>query len=188
MQSIIVGVLGRIGGGKGTAARYLHEKYGFHIISMGDMVRDEAVKRGIKKTRENLQKLSTGLRLKYGQDYFCKQALSRIQKQKIERVIIDGIRSTLEYKFWKENVPYFVLIRIDADKKIRFERLKKRGGSRAPRTWTDFLDQEKGEDKLYPGSFDQFLSLSDYNIENNSTGKVLQNNLDILMHKLKIFK
>ncbi|MCX5704308.1 MAG: hypothetical protein NT066_07480, partial [Candidatus Omnitrophica bacterium] len=62
---MIIGLTGRMCSGKGVIKDYL-EKKGFRYTTFSDVVRAEAVKRGIEIKRKNLQDLGNDLRQKEG--------------------------------------------------------------------------------------------------------------------------
>ncbi len=59
---MIIGLVGRNAAGKGEAANYLKSK-GFVYYSLSDAIREEAAKRGLEHSRDNLINLGNELRL-----------------------------------------------------------------------------------------------------------------------------
>ena len=73
MAKIIIGLVGQIASGKGTATKYLEEKYGAGTHRFSTMLRDVLKRLYLETSRENMQSLSTFLRKQFGED-----ALARV--------------------------------------------------------------------------------------------------------------
>ena len=143
---MIIGLTGTMGSGKGEVVNILMSK-GFEHHVFSDIIREEAKKRGLKPTRENLQKVGNTLRKEKEPGYMAKMLIKRFKKQD---VVVDGIRSLDELDALKERQD-FVLVGVDAPQRLRYERIKAR--------------ERKGD----PDSFEEFKMLDDR--ENNATGK-----------------
>ncbi len=82
------------GAGKSTVANLLEEK-NFHVIIMGDIIREKALEKKIELNDENLGKLMKNLRYEHGNGIIAKLILQKIKK--LDDVnnffVIDGIRS-----------------------------------------------------------------------------------------------
>jgi dephospho-CoA kinase len=117
----IVGVVGPIGSGKDTIAKYISNKYSMRILSIGDIAREIAQNKGLPATRENLQKITEKYYVKFGRTYFIKETIRRI-KHSNDKVVITGIRAPTDVttlrKHFHENL---ILIRVTANKKERFQ-------------------------------------------------------------------
>ena len=119
-----MGISGLPGSGKGIVSDIATEK-GAIIVSMGDIVREEAKKRGegSKETAKNLRK-------EFGEYIISELTIEKIKKlqdEGIEKtIIVEGIRSLHEVDMFKENFDNFMILSIFANTNIRFERLKKR--------------------------------------------------------------
>lgn len=184
MKALIV--LGLIGSGKDAASNYISEKYGYQIYSLGTMgIIGKAVKKeGLELTRENLQKISVKYRQKYGEDYFAKELMKEIKELMPEKLIIKEVRKPEEIQICrKEFGKDCTILRISADKKTRFNRLKKRSDERDPKTYEHFEKQENRELELYPALS---MDIPDcIEIENNGTLYQLYKKIDKIMGSLK---
>lgn len=144
---MIIGLTGKNAAGKGEAAKYLGTK-GFVYFSLSDAVRDEATKRNLEHSRDNLIRLGNELREAYGADYLAKQINDKIKQQlnirKNQNIVIDSIRSPYEAEELMKNRD-FVLVGIDAPVGIRFKRLINRNRVGDARTLEEFRQQEQRE-------------------------------------------
>ncbi len=175
-----LGIIGKMGSGKGFAARYLSRKYGYSVITMSNFVRALARKEHMRPTRENLEKLQKKYSV-HG-DYVMEKVLMKASKTK-KPVILDGIRKPLQAKLAKGRLKA-LLIEVDADPKIRFERIRARGRkSDIPRTLGEFKKLEGKEEKVF--RINRTLSMADFRINNDDGAVKLYKNLDSLMRKIK---
>src|SRR3712207_6819920 len=89
-KRLIVCLTGMPGAGKSSVASFLKEK-GFEVVTMGDVVREEAKRQGLEPTDTNLGKMMLKLRQDLGSG-----AIGYIVLQKLARdgshsnVVIDG--------------------------------------------------------------------------------------------------
>ena len=114
--------------GKSTATEVVKE-LGIPVVVMGDVVRDETVKRGLKLTNENLGKVANELRRKEGMDAIAKRCIPLIKQAASDKgvVVVDGIRGIAEVERFKEEFGEdFILIYIDAPSELRYKRALER--------------------------------------------------------------
>ena len=140
---IALGVVGLPGSGKTTIARML-ESRGWRIVNMGDYVRREAFRRGLKPTRENLSMLAHRLREEMGGDAVARLCIDDILSSD-RPVVIDGIRSPLELDFFKSRIPSMLLVFVDAPIEKRFSFLSSRGRMDDPRCVGDLIARDEEE-------------------------------------------
>jgi len=185
-MKIILGLIGTIGSGKDFAAEYLVEKHGFKSMSMGDLVREETINQGLEPTRSNLQSVSKSFTDKNGPHYWSNKVCDKILKLGWEKVIINGVRRVQELETYREKFgSNFNLVLIDADPKIRFNRLKSRARVGFPNTWGKFAKHEKAELELY-GTFEDTIKLAEFVVKNESSPEELHKNIDNVLNKLGI--
>ena len=145
------------GAGKSTVASFLKDK-GFAVVTMGDVIREEAKRQGLEPTDVNLGKMMLKLRQDLGPG-----AVGQIVLQKLQRdhandnnnsgdgsgknssiVVIDGIRSVAEVEVLKK-VGHVRLLAIHASEDTRFKYLRKRGRADAPSDSNEFTGRDKRE-------------------------------------------
>ena len=154
------------GAGKSTIADGLKSK-GYDIINMGNAVREEAKKRNLESTRENLGKLMLELREKNGPGAIAELIKPEIESSSSNVILVDGVRSNDEIQVLKKfgNVK---LLAIHASTGTRFDFLQKRGRSDDPQTQEHFEERDNRE--LGVG-ISNSIALSDYAISNIGLSK-----------------
>lgn len=187
---MIVGLTGKNAAGKGEAAKYLQAK-GFVYFSLSDVVRDEATKRNLEHSRDNLIRLGNELREAYGADYLAKKINEKIEQQlnirKNQNFVIDSIRSPHEAEELMKNWD-FALVGIDAPVEVRFERLVKRGRLGDAKTLEELKRQEQRENLKSDTNqqLDATLGMAQIVIVNDSSLEELHKKIDTLLDKVQI--
>jgi len=139
---------------------------GLPVVTMGDVVRDEASKHSIPMTSEDVGRFADELRKKFGEDIIARLCVPII-KDLSTTVIVDGIRSLAEVeRFRKEFGDDFVLIGVEAMDELRYERAKKRGREDEVRSYEEFLRRDEREKKW---GVEEALKSANVVIENNSS-------------------
>ena len=108
----IIGISGLPGSGKSLISEIGTEK-GAIVVSMGDIVREEAKKRG-----ESSKETAKNLRLEHGEYIVSELTIKKIkqlQEEGIENsILVEGIRSPHEVDMFKENFDNFIILSIFA--------------------------------------------------------------------------
>jgi len=166
---LIICITGMPGAGKTTVAKAL-ETYNFTKIVMGNVVREEAKRRGLKQDNVNLGKLMLKLRQTLGPGAIAHLIVQKMQAESNKLVAVDGLRSMHEVEVLKK---YGVvkILGIHAPREARFRFLKGRGRRDAPKTEDEFLNRDKRELDVGIG---EAISYSDNIITNDKTIKELQ--------------
>lgn len=166
---MIVIVTGMPGSGKSKIVKEF-EKRGFPSVSLGDIVREETVKRGLELTKENVAKVSIRLRQELGQNAVAKLAVEKVRAllKDSQVVVIDGVRSLDEVGTFRGAFPEekIVIIAVHTPPKQRFERLKARGRHDDPQTWEDFEERDWKELRFGIGGV---IAMADYMVVNNGS-------------------
>ena len=131
------------GSGKSTIVSALKAR-GLESLNLGDGVRDEAKKRNLEPTGENLGRLMLELRDKNGPGAVAILLTEKIKNSQSEVIIIDGVRSTAEIEVLK-NVGSVKLLSIEASAETRYKFLGARGRSDDPETREKFEERDKRE-------------------------------------------
>ncbi|HII64610.1 TPA: AAA family ATPase [Candidatus Woesearchaeota archaeon] len=169
---MIIGLTGKNAAGKGEAAKHLERK-GFAYFSLSDELREEAAKKGLAHTREAMIALGNELRSTHGAGYLAStinRKIRELQKQGKDRFVVDSIRSAGEIKELQRNED-FVLVGIEANAELRFERMKKRGRQGDAGSFEEFARHEEKENTNNESGqqLNKCLSMAAIIIENNGT-------------------
>lgn len=159
----IMGISGLPGSGKALVSELATER-GAKIVSMGDIIREEAKKRG-----ESTGETASNLRAEFGQFIVAELTIKKIKALQNEgfenSIIVEGIRSPPEVDMFKENFDNFIILSIFANAQLRFERLKIRGREDDHQDIEGFKARDQQELDFGIGSV---ISLSDKLIINES--------------------
>ena len=151
------------GSGKSTIVSALKAR-GLESLTLGEGVRDEAKKRNLEPTGENLGKLMLELRDKNGPGAVANLLTEKIKNSQSEVIIIDGVRSTAEIEVLK-NVGSVKLLSIEASAETRYKFLGARGRSDDPETREKFEERDKREIGVGIG---KSIEIADETISNNN--------------------
>ena len=175
---IVVGAVGLNGSGKDALIKYLHERYGLPMLSIGDLVRDMAASRGILPTRSNLHQISQQAIEEYGADFFAKNAIARIEEEPWDAVGIAGIRTPADVRTFRERYgDNFVRVYVRvAEPRTRFERLRKRGDARDPESYERFLRQDQEEKEMF--RIEEAVEEADITIDNSGSLEEFHREID----------
>jgi len=177
----VIGLMGRIGSGKGTVADVLINEFGFKSITMGDLAREEVVNRGLEPTREVTTRVSTEL-LSQDPAFFIKKAVKKIKGSGHDRWLIDGIRRPLDVQEFSKAFPDITFVKVEVKPRIRFERMKLRARPGFPDTFDKFLEHERLEDEKF--ELGKTLSEADVVLDNNGSMSELQEKTRELVNNL----
>ena len=164
-EKIVVGVAGMPGAGKATV-KDIVQKMGYSVVVMGDEIREEAKRRKLKPTPENIGMIMLKLREEKGPYVIAERCIPKIEKAKGKVVIVDGIRSLHEVEKFKKHFPNFTLIAIHTPAETRFKRLFQRKRSDDPRGWETFMERDLRELSVGLGNA---IATADYMIVNDGT-------------------
>ncbi len=151
--------------GKSTAAQVAREM-GIPVVVMGDIVREEAARRGLELTDENLGKVASELREKEGMDAIARRCIPKIREEarKSGIVVVDGIRGIAEIeKFKKAFGDDFILIAIESPLEVRFERAKMRKRSDDVEKLKDLEERDRREERW---GMREAMEIADFTVEN----------------------
>jgi len=153
-------VAGMPGCGKEEFLRVADE-HGFSVIRMGDVVRQEATKRGIGTSDEAIGGFANAERETFGFGIWAERTFPRVRG---ERTVIDGLRGSMELDVFRKHFGESVqVVAIHAAPKVRFERLRQRQRSDAPTTWEEFRIRDTRELRWGLGDV---IATADYMIVN----------------------
>jgi dephospho-CoA kinase len=172
--------------GKGEAIRILIH-YGFHEISLSDIVRDEAQKDGKEINRSQMQDIGDRLRRQGGAGVLGRKIREIIESSPVTRWVVDGIRNPAEIGELKK-LERFYLVGIEADIPVILARLRKRGRT-TDRVKADellkALEREWGIGEPVEGQqVGACMALSDILIANNSSIKAFEKKIRSVLNEI----
>ena len=140
---LIIGITGTLGAGKGTVVEYLVNKRGFDHYSVRAFLLKEIRRRGMAENRDSMVVVANDLRRKHGPSYVTDQLYleaARIGKN----CIIESIRTPGEINSLRAKGQFY-LIAVDADPKLRYERIVKRSSETDQISFSTFIENETRE-------------------------------------------
>ncbi|MCL2687444.1 MAG: AAA family ATPase [Methanobrevibacter sp.] len=174
----IIGVSGLPGSGKSLVSEFAKTK-GISVVSMGDIVREEAEKRN-----EAPGITAVNLRKEQGEYVLAKLTIEKIKKflndnlneddfnsdsddepEKSDLLLVEGIRSPYEVNMFKENFNDFIIVSVFSSPETRFRRLKKRNREDDSFNLKDFQKRDQRELKFGIGTV---IACSEFIIINES--------------------
>ena len=186
LKSIVFGLTGKNASGKGTVAEILKKK-NFTYHSLSDSLRDELKSLKKEETRENLIDIGNELREKGGPGVLADKLMPKLNSE--NNHIVDSIRNPLEViSLRKETLlRRFFLISVDANSKLRYDRLCSRGRIGDTDSWEKFVEQEKKEENNDDPNKQQLsrtMEMADYSIDNSGTLEELEAQINRIISSL----
>lgn len=181
----VVGLTGTIGAGKKVVRQFLLRKFNCYHVTLSDVIRGKIEKKRGSLNRKTLQDMGNELRQKYGTHILAKLAVEYLPRDK-QLIVIDGIRNPGEVEWLRKSFAgNFVLIAVDAPAEKRFGFLSRRGESRDPKTWEEFVamdERELGTNEPEWGlQVKKCLDQADFTLINDGTVKQLENKLNEIL-------
>lgn len=159
---MVIAAVGKNASGKDYFLEYISREFGVPMLSIGDVVRDLAEAEGLEKTRENLHAVSKKYMSAYGQDFFPKKLIEKINALNAPVVLVSGIRPPSDAEVFKAAFGdefFLVSIVVDSDR-LRWERTVARNSARDHVTFEEFLKLDEDEEKIFHTSVT--MSMADY--------------------------
>ena len=139
----IIGITGTLGAGKGTIVDYLINHYGFKHYSVRGYLIEEALKRGMELNRDTYVVVANDLRATYGPSYITDQLYLQAAANGTDAVI-ESVRTPGEVESLRKH-EHFMLFGVDADPKIRYERVVNRASETDQISFETFIENEQRE-------------------------------------------
>lgn len=143
-DKLVIGLAGMPGSGKSLVVDTARE-LGYAIVVMGDVIRQETLKRGLELTPQNVGKVMLELRKEGGNYVIAQKCIPKIEEQASSKVLVDGLRSLFEADIFKEHFAKFSLVAVHASPQTRFGRLSTRRRSDDPSEWKVFQERDMRE-------------------------------------------
>jgi dephospho-CoA kinase len=179
---MIIGITGTNGAGKGTVVEYLKQK-GFVHYSVRDFLNAEISKRGLQHDRGTMLLVANELRAAHGPGYIAEQLLSQALAAG-KSAVIESVRSIGEAQYLKEHSA--LLWAIDADMRVRYERILGRMSETDKISYEKFVADESAEianAELYKPNLRGVIAMADAVFTNDGTPQELYQQVDLALNK-----
>lgn len=165
---MIIGITGTDGAGKGTVVEYLVREKGFTHYSARTLIVAEIEKRGLTVDRNQMRLTGNELRATLGDDVIVQKAFERIRAEGVEHAVIESIRALAEANTLKAEGAF--LLAVDADPKVRYQRVQGRRSASDQVSYEQFLaheELEKNDHDPHGMQKAAVMEMADYTIMNN---------------------
>ena len=183
---MIIGITGTLGAGKGTIVEQL-KKRGFKHFSARDFITKEIIKRGLPVNRDSMVLVANDLRSKHSPSYVAEQ-LFKLAEIEGGNCVIESLRTPAEIECLKSKGK-FVLFAIDADAKLRYERVVARKSETDKISFDVFKENEKREmisKDPNKQNLKKCIEMADFVFMNNQTINDLNEKVLGVLNKLGI--
>jgi len=93
----VIGLAGMLGAGKSVVVA-VAKGSGYDVVVMGDVVREEAKRKCMEPSPENLGKIMLELRQKEANSVIAKRCIPKIESEAKHKVIVDGFKYACYHK------------------------------------------------------------------------------------------
>lgn len=180
-RKTVLVIAGMPGAGKSLASG-VAERMGIRVFVSGDVIRDEAERRGLKPDKNNLGRLMLRIRRDEGMGAVAQRLKPLIEKEDGPHVVYEGPRNIEEVEELARHYRV-VTIAIHASPKTRLQRLLARKRSDKPLNELDFSKRDERELKVGVG---KVIALADRMVENEGSKTDLKRRMRRILDKLRV--
>lgn len=179
MNKIVIGWCGKKGSGKGTGTAMLKEiiydteiRPSMTTHSTSGILTDLCNAVGLLPSRPTLQLLPEILKKEFPGWTLAEKIRRKVEEDESQISQIDSLRLPEDLLMIK-SFSYFLIVYIEADDKIRFERLKRRNEKpgESKLTWEQFLKEENASTET---AIEEIAKSRDFRITNSGTPENLK--------------
>ena len=180
----VIGITGTLGAGKGTIVDYLCSHHGFKHFSVRGYLIKIITARGKEVNRDSLTHTANELRAQNSPSFIAEE-LFREAIISGSNCIIESIRTLGEVNALKEK-GNFILFSVDTDRRIRYDRILKRGSETDSISFETFSANEEREmtsNDPNKQNLSACMNLADFHFTNNGTFEDLYRQVDLALKK-----
>jgi len=166
---MVLVIVGMPGAGKSLASQ-VAKRMKIHVFVSGDIIRNEALRRGLNPNKRNLGQLMLQIRKSEGMGAVASRLVPLIDQSPGTIAVYEGARSMEEVEELARHYKV-AIIAIHASPGTRFKRLLKRKRGDRPRTVSDFRERDNRELKV---GVARIISLADRMVENEESIPALE--------------
>jgi dephospho-CoA kinase len=181
----IVGITGTLGAGKGTIVDYLISHHGFRHFSVRNYLTEIIHERGMPLNRDSMVVIGNELRANHSPSYIAEQLLARAVQSGGD-AIIESIRTVGEVTALREKSD-FCLMAVDADPKLRYERVLQRNSETDHISYETFIENEQREMNSTDPNKQNLAAcqaLADFKFDNNHSFEELYTQVEAALQKI----
>lgn len=185
---VIIGITGTLGAGKGTIVEYLVSQKGFKHLSARAFLIEEMEKRGLENNRDNMVLVGNDLREKNNSSSFIADELFKKALKSGQNCIIESLRTAGEIESLRKK-GNFILLAVNADPKVRYERVTQRLASTDYVSFEKFLsDEEREMASTDPNkqNLKKCIAMADYTILNTKDFVFLEDQIKEVLNEISV--
>lgn len=182
---MLIGITGTDGAGKGSVVDYLVRHHDFTHYSSRKLIRAH-VPHGVEPTRNQLRLTANELRAQHGDDFLVRESLRKMSEDGVEHAAVESIRALAEAEALKSAGG--TLLAVDADPRIRFERVQGRRSETDKVSFEEFCtheELEKHDPDPHGMQKASVIALADYTIMNNGSHDQLYRAVDAFLKEVR---
>jgi len=186
-KKLIIGLIGEMACGKGLITRYLAEKYDSATFKYSSFLRELLDSLNVEKSRKNLSIVGAELRKIFGNEVISRAVINSVIASDKNIIIIDGLRTKDDLESF-QHLSNFILLAVEADPKIRYQRLVTRNENAgdAEKSFEEFMDDTRNG--IMEKEIVATMAEANEKVVNDTTVEDLNSQLDELMKKYKVIE
>jgi len=169
-MTLIIGLTGTLGSGKGTVVDYLIENAGFVHFSVRSFLIEEIKRRNLPVDRDSMTLVANDLRENNSSSYLAEQLYLQASKQD-KPAIIESIRTPGEVEALRKKGDFYLLA-VNADSKVRYNRIVLRASETDKVSFERFLANERREMQTSDPNKQNLsgcIDIADFTIDNSGS-------------------